>query len=211
MVLREKYDIYSFLGAICILIALMFMVFWYTCSLEVQDREMPKIKLPERSKVPPKVKHGLSYIRVYSIQSIRWYVQWLQNTLQRTPTKSDPNCISSTPVPCKPQGCFSRNKSENLLATYVNFVHFSIIWAILGKRLLNWVSCQHHRHRVIISAVLGFWRVNPGQTMTMKEKWTHHLLTATKTHRANSNTNSSINLYSTIVHFFFLTSHFSHL
>ena len=55
MVLREKYDIFSFLGAICILFALMFMAFWYTCSLEVQDREMPKIQLPERSKVPPKV------------------------------------------------------------------------------------------------------------------------------------------------------------
>ena len=55
MVLRDKYDIFSFLGAICILFALMFMAFWYTCSLEVQDREMPKIQLPERSKVPPKV------------------------------------------------------------------------------------------------------------------------------------------------------------
>lgn len=56
MVLRNKYDIFSFLGAICILFALMFMAFWYTCSLEVQDREMPKIQLPERSKVPPKVR-----------------------------------------------------------------------------------------------------------------------------------------------------------
>ena len=56
MVLRDKYDIFSFLGAICILFALMFMAFWYTCSLEVQDREMPKIQLPERSKVPPKVR-----------------------------------------------------------------------------------------------------------------------------------------------------------
>ena len=66
MVLRDKYDIFSFLGAICILFALMFMAFWYTCSLEVQDREMPKIQLPERSKVPPKV-------RLYSWTFAVWF------------------------------------------------------------------------------------------------------------------------------------------
>ena len=72
MVLRNKYDIFSFLGAICILFALMFMAFWYTCSLEVQDREMPKIQLPERSKVPPKVRSVGSYnpgfIRIGSVR-----------------------------------------------------------------------------------------------------------------------------------------------
>ena len=65
MVLRNKYDIFSFLGAICILFALMFMAFWYTCSLEVQDREMPKIQLPERSKVPPKVSLRIGQARVH--------------------------------------------------------------------------------------------------------------------------------------------------
>ena len=73
MVLRNKYDIFSFLGAICILFALMFMAFWYTCSLEVQDREMPKIQLPERSKVPPKVRTVGSYksgfIRIGTVRS----------------------------------------------------------------------------------------------------------------------------------------------
>lgn len=95
MVLRNKYDIFSFLGAICILFALMFMAFWYTCSLEVQDREMPKIQLPERSKVPPK---------------------WLQNTNSRTPSKQVQSQMA-TPD-CSRNGCFpSRPKSENLLAT----------------------------------------------------------------------------------------------
>ena len=73
MVLRNKYDIFSFLGAICILFALMFMAFWYTCSLEVQDREMPKIQLPERSKVPPKVRSAYDldkpeFIRIGSVR-----------------------------------------------------------------------------------------------------------------------------------------------
>ena len=72
MVLRNKYDIFSFLGAICILFALMFMAFWYTCSLEVQDREMPKIQLPERSKVPPKVSLRFGQVRVYPDRFRPW-------------------------------------------------------------------------------------------------------------------------------------------
>ena len=45
--LGGKYDTFSYCGAISILFALKFMAFWYTCSLEVQDREMPKMELPK--------------------------------------------------------------------------------------------------------------------------------------------------------------------
>ena len=55
MVLRHKFDVFGYLGGIFILMALMFMIFWYICSLEVEDREMPKIVLPRKSKAPPKV------------------------------------------------------------------------------------------------------------------------------------------------------------
>ena len=55
LALRNEFDILGYLGGICILFALMFMIFWYVCSLEVEDREMPKIILPKKSKAPPKV------------------------------------------------------------------------------------------------------------------------------------------------------------
>ena len=48
--LGGKYDTFSYCGAISILFALKFMAFWYTCSLEVQDREMPKMEMPTKSK-----------------------------------------------------------------------------------------------------------------------------------------------------------------
>lgn len=54
LALRKKFDILGYLGGICILFALMFMIFWYVCSLEVTDREMPKIILPKKSKAPPR-------------------------------------------------------------------------------------------------------------------------------------------------------------
>lgn len=53
LAVRGKFDILGYLGGICILLALMFMIFWYICSLEVEDREMPKIILPKKSKAPP--------------------------------------------------------------------------------------------------------------------------------------------------------------
>ena len=51
--LGGKYDTFSYCGAISILFALKFMAFWYTCSLEVQDREMPKPEKPVKTKSKP--------------------------------------------------------------------------------------------------------------------------------------------------------------
>lgn len=48
LALRGKFDTLGYLGGTCILFALMFMIFWYICSLEVEDREMPKIILPKK-------------------------------------------------------------------------------------------------------------------------------------------------------------------
>ena len=96
----------------------MFMAFWYTCSLEVQDREMPKIQLPERSKVPPKVSlyFWTSTDQMDSVRRTLTFIKWLQNTNSRTPSKQVQSQMA-TPD-CSRNGCFpSRPKSENLLAT----------------------------------------------------------------------------------------------
>jgi len=89
LVLRHKFDVFGYLGGIFILMALMFMIFWYICSLEVEDREMPKIVLPRKSKAPPK---------------------WLHNNQSRTQSRMGTPSTPTCAVSCFP----SRNGIENM-------------------------------------------------------------------------------------------------
>ena len=64
LALRGRFDILGYLGGICILFALMFMIFWYICSLEVEDREI--ISIGSQSH--------------YDKEKERWYVLFLFET-----------------------------------------------------------------------------------------------------------------------------------
>ena len=55
LALRDTLDTLGYSGGISILFAIMCMMLWYACSLEVEDREMPRVSLPKKSKGPPKV------------------------------------------------------------------------------------------------------------------------------------------------------------
>ncbi|CAG5099495.1 Oidioi.mRNA.OKI2018_I69.XSR.g16550.t1.cds [Oikopleura dioica] len=54
LALRDTLDTLGYSGGISILFAIMCMMLWYACSLEVEDREMPRVSLPKKSKGPPK-------------------------------------------------------------------------------------------------------------------------------------------------------------